>query len=255
MATVTPEALQTDFAAALRAPAGDAAPAAFPAGAARRFRIYRNNARMALIEALAANYPVVRKIVGEPAFGTLAQAYAADRPSRARTLNFYGADFAHFVAGYAPLRDLSYLADVARTERAVLEARHAADAAPLDPAMVAALATARLVAHPAARLVWSDYPVADIWNAHTGDASGNDDLVFTTGAAAALIARPGLTVAVSALDAATAAFADALLRGADLATAHEQAIDVSADFDVMTAFRELLAAGIFHAVADDSAEG
>jgi hypothetical protein len=107
MATVTLEALQADFAAALRAPAGDAAPAAFPAGAVRRFRIYRNNARMALIEALAANYPVARKIAGEPGFDTMAQAYAADRPSSECTLNFYGADFALFAADYAPLRDLS----------------------------------------------------------------------------------------------------------------------------------------------------
>ena len=132
-------ALQADFAAALRDRSPDAVPDGFSDAAARRFRVYRNNARVALIEALAAAYPAVSRLVGEPFFHRMAGVYAAAEPSRERTLNLYGETFADFVAGFAPARELPYLADVARLERAVLEARHAADAPALDPAAATAL--------------------------------------------------------------------------------------------------------------------
>ena len=118
------DALQADFAAKLLDPAPDAAPAGFSDAAARRFRVYRNNVRVALVEALAAAYPAVLSLVGTAFFERMALVYASDRPATERTLNLYGGAFADFIAGFAPARELPYLADVARLERAVLEARH-----------------------------------------------------------------------------------------------------------------------------------
>ena len=111
--------------------------------------------------------------------------------------------FPDFIAGFAPARELPYLADVARLERAVLEARHAADAAALDPAALTALgpglASARLKPHPATRLVRSEYPIADIWRANTGDTPPEGELVVEAGAAGALVLRPALAVSVESL--------------------------------------------------------
>ena len=252
-------ARQADFAANLRDPSPDAVPAGFSDAAARRFRIYRNNVRVALIEALAAAYPAVLRLVGMSFFELMAGAYAADRPARERTLNFYGERYADFIAGFAPARELPYLAKVARLERAVLEARHAADAPALDPAALTALgpglASARLIPHPATRLVRSEYPIADIWRANTGDAPPEGDLVFSAGAAGALVLRPALSVSVEALAPGRCAFADTLLAGGDLAAAHAVAASLEEDFDVMPAFRDLLAAGAFAGVADEPSEG
>ena len=61
-------ASQADFAAALLDPSPDAAPAGSSDLAARRFRVYRNNVRVALTEALAAAYPVTARVVGAPFF-------------------------------------------------------------------------------------------------------------------------------------------------------------------------------------------
>lgn len=246
---------QADFAAALRDPAPDAVPAGFSGAAARRFRIYRNNVRIALIEALAAAYPAVLGLVGMEFFERMAAVYAADRPADARTLNFYGGDFAGFVAGFAPAGELPYLADVARLERAVLESRHAADAPALDPtalsALGAGLATVRFLPHPATRLVRSEYPIADIWHANAGAAPPEGDLVFTAGAAGALVLRPGLSVCVQSLEPGKCAFAGTLLAGGDATAAQAAAAEADEAFDIVPAFRTLLAAGAFAGLAGE----
>ena len=256
---MTLAALQADFAAALRDHAPDAVPAGFSGAAARRFRVYRNNVRVALIEALAAAYPVVQRLVGTPFFERMAGVYVVDHPARARTLNLYGGEFADFLSGFAPARELPYLADVARLERAVLESLHAADAPALDPAALTALgadlATMRLAPHPATRLVRSVYPIADIWHANAGDEEPDADFVFTTGAAAALVVRPDLSVGVEALAPGQCAFAGTLLAGGDPMTAHAEAASIDEDFDVVPAFRVLLAAGAFAGLAGEPREG
>ena len=250
---------QAEFAAALRDPAPDAVPDGFSELAARRFTIYRNNIRVALIEALAAAYPAVERLVGAPFFERMAGVYVADRPSAARNLNLYGGAFPDFVSDFPPARDLPYLGDVARLERAVLESLHAADAPALDPAALTALgadlATARLAPHPATRLVRSVYPIADIWRANAGDEEPDADFVFTTGAAAALVVRPGLSVSVEALAPGQCAFAETLLARGDAMTAHAAAASIDEDFDVIPAFRELLATGAFAGLAGEPREG
>ena len=250
---------QADFASALLDPSPDAAPAGSSDVAARRFRVYRNNVRVVLTEALAAAYPVIVRVVGTPFFERMAHVFIAERPARARTLNFYGDGLADFVAGFPPARELPYLADLARLERAVLEARHAADAPALEPSVLTALgaeiAAARLAPHPATRLVRSAYPIADIWQAHEGDAPMTGDLAFATGAAGALVLRPRLAVSVAPLAPGRCAFVETVLAGGDLTAAHAAATSLDADFDVMTEFRDLLAAGAFAGVAGDRGEG
>ena len=49
-----------------------------------------------------------------------------------RIVNRYGGDFAVFLTGYAPARELVYLADVARLEWAIDQANIAADAPEID---------------------------------------------------------------------------------------------------------------------------
>ena len=106
----------------------------------------------------------------------------------------------------------------------------------------------------------SDYPIADIWHANC-DADGVSDggeRVFEVGAAGALVTRPHLAVTVRALQPAAFTFAETLLGGAGLDTAHESAFAADDAFDVMTVFRDLLSAGAFRdiaAVVDQTKEG
>ena len=107
--------------------------------AALRFAaVYRNNVVRGAIEALRAAYPAVNRLVGADFFASLAAAYWQAHPPVTRSLTLYGAEFAGHIAQWEPAKALAYLPDVARHDRAWLEAHHAAEAPVLTPADIAA---------------------------------------------------------------------------------------------------------------------
>ncbi len=234
------------FAAALIDRAADACPPGLDAVAARRFRVYRNNVHGALIDALGAAYPVTRRLVGDDFFAAMAREFFLGEASRARSLALYGAGFADFIEHFPPTAGLAYLADVARLERAWLEALHAPDLPALDAAALPGdgnrLLTARFEAHPAVRLVGSPHPVVSIWRANREGQAGGEIAALPE---SALVTRPGFEVATRALDPAVAGFADALLAGASVQDAYQATAGRAGDFDVGAAFSRLLEAGAF----------
>lgn len=163
--------VQREFMATLFAPDEPADP---------RVGVYRRNVLANLGGALAATYPVVRRLVGQAFFDEAARRYALAVPSTSGDLNHYGAGFHAFLAGYAPARELGYLPDVARLEWSLHESEQAADASPLDVAALSSVDPGRegdvhLELHPAVRLVASAYPVLAIWEANQPDRDGTPD--------------------------------------------------------------------------------
>ncbi|MBU0726264.1 MAG: putative DNA-binding domain-containing protein [Alphaproteobacteria bacterium] len=161
--------LQRDFATALQT--RQTLPDGYlPAAHQTRFAIYLNNVHHGLAQSLAAAYPVVRRLVGEEFFFAAAGLYVTENLPRSRSLTLYGADFPRFLYRFPPARSLPYLADIARLERAALEALHAPD----DPvasqadlfALGDALSETPLALHPATRLVVSRHPVLAIHDAN-----------------------------------------------------------------------------------------
>lgn len=146
----------------------DAAASAWAAQPA--FAVYRNNALRACVDALAANYPAVRRLVGADWFGAVAAAYARAHPPQDERLLLYGEHFADFVHTAAAAHDLPYLAEVARLDRCWSEAHVAADAPVLRAQALAALAPEALarrvlVPHPAAHWRWCAHaPAGTIWS-------------------------------------------------------------------------------------------
>ena len=239
---------QTGFAAALTASDPGARPNGLDGEAAARFRIYRNNVHHGLGQQLAEAYPVVRRLVGEAFFLATAREYLAGHPPRSRSLALFGEGFPVFLEGFPPAQSVPYLPDVARLERAWLEALHAADATPLAPAELGrlgpALAEASFAAHPAARIVTSGYPIVDMWRANQPEADSGQYRFAAVGQGA-LITRPQAQVEVRELSTSQAAFARRLLSGEDVSTALESASRSDESFDVSAAFRDLLVAGAF----------
>ncbi len=256
MSKLNPQTFQADFAAALTSRDPAARPEALAGEAAKRFPIYRNNYYHGLSQQLAEAYPVVRRLVGDEFFLATAREYLAEHPPRSRSLALFGEEFPRFLKSFPPAASPAYLSDVARMERAWLEAQHAADAAPLAPAALAglgqALAEARFVAHPAAWIVTSDYPIVDLWRANQPEVNPGR-CSFESVAQSALITRPQLRVEVRVLSPAQATFGGSLLVGEDVVSAVERASRTDECFDVTADFRELLVAGAF--AQTDPSEG
>ena len=239
--------MQSQFHAAFSAALTDADPGAVPSGfgtnEARRFAVYRNNVHLGLREALGAAYPVVRRLVGEAFFGALARAFTGQEQKRPASIALYGDGFADFIEQFEPAGSVPYLADVARLERAWLEAYHARDAAPLTAAMLAAHGDAivemPLKAHPAVRLISSEYPVLHIWRANSGRDPEDGQIELRN--QAVLVTRPALDVQLTDVAPAAAPFVSALLAGKPV----DEAYDPASGIDVVAVFQAVVAAGAF----------
>lgn len=243
-----------ELARALLAPDRPVPAGLAPAG---RFAVYRNNVVVGLREALAAAYPAVRSIVGDDFFAAAAGVFVRQEPPRSPVLIHYGEGFPAFLQSFAPARRLPYLADVARLERAWLEAYHAADATPVAVDVLGALAGDRLAAlrvalHPACRRVASPWPVVALWAANTG--RGAHVAVDLDRAETALVLRPAEQVQVHVVDPGLAMLVRALAAGTRLGAAVEAAAAASAAFDPGPALGRLFALGAVSALDDSQPE-
>jgi hypothetical protein len=126
--------------------------------------VYRNNVLYSLTAALAAQFPVVQRLVGNGFFAALARDFICALPPTTPSLTFYGDSLPAFLAQRTDCEPVPYLADVARLELACQYALHAADIPPLQAATLLALPPeqlpdARLPLHDSATLLHSRWPV------------------------------------------------------------------------------------------------
>jgi len=184
--------------------------------------VYRANLRAGRHDALAAAYPVVRRLVGEAFFREMALRYAERWPSRSGDLHGFGEALPRFIERYRRARALPWLADVARLEWARHESLDAAEAPPWDPAALLRVppkrrGALRLALHPSARLVESPHPIVAILEAN---AEGRDGTPRRhAGPDRVLVWRRGLEVRVRRLGRAPWTLARALAGGATLGEA------------------------------------
>jgi hypothetical protein len=217
----------------------------------KRYNVYRNNVTVSLVDAIARTFPATQRIVGEEFFRAMARIHVRLSPPDSPLLFEYGRDFAAFIERFEHARGLPWLADVARIERAWLDAYHAADAAPLASEALAdirpdRLAEAVFVPHPAARIVRSRFPAVTVFAMNRGD--GPVGRVETAEPEDALITRPGLEVFVRRLPPGCAVFIGALLAGRSLADAVSVALEDCEAFDLAGAIAGTIEAGVFTAV-------
>ncbi|BBD41031.1 hypothetical protein Amn_pb00220 (plasmid) [Aminobacter sp. Y103A] len=244
-----------DFASALLHPAR-ATPAVVAgpngSGVERRYNVYRNNVTVSLIDALSAAFPAVLRITGPDFFRAMARSHVRAAPPTSPLLFEYGRGFPAFIDGYEYARQMPWLADVARIERAWLDAYHAADAAPLRPEQLAsvpldALESTRFEAHPATRILRSSFPAVSIFAANRVDRPVG--AIDATGPEIALVTRPALEVVVARIAPGAAAFLDRLVEGAALGAAADAAFAADPDFDLALAIAGMLEAGAFSTIA------
>lgn len=218
--------------------------------APKRFSIYRNNVVVGLMDALKAAYPSIVVIMGEENFDRVARNFILHHPPSSPMMQKYGSGFPAFLENFKPLRNSPFLVDVAKAERAWLDAWHAVDEPALCPEELGAIApdaTMELVFTTlrATTLIESDYPVHTLFNArHSWPAPGID----LGESQALLITRPGLECITTLLDAPGQTFFRQLISGRTLSASLGEALALDEEFDPANAIALMLQTGAFAAL-------
>ena len=195
----------------------------------RGMQAYQANAGASAERALAASFPTVQALVGEESFAALARAFWQTQPPVRGDLACFGEGLPAFIADSEQLADVPYLPDVAQLDWLLALAERAADEeadlstlnllAEVEPSQLG------LALKPGTAVLPSAYPIVSLWLAHQpGDDAAshraNARVALAAGSGEqALIARAGWRGLVVAVDAATAAWTQSLLRGDTLADA------------------------------------
>lgn len=234
---------QREFSGALFA--GGAPP--FLVGQETGFRVYRNNVLHNLGEALAAVYPVVRRVVGAEYFAGAARRFALHAPSTSGDIHDYGEGYAEFLRELPGAAELLYLPDLARLEWALHRVFHAADRPALNPARIRAALEAddgaiALGLNPACRALAARYPVQRIWHAHQGPGDP-PPLEIAPEVTFLLVARRGDETFIEPLSTPEFAVLHALARGEALDYALGDAAGLDPDADLQALLVRRLADG------------
>jgi hypothetical protein len=226
-------------------------------GVVKRYNVYRNNVTVSLIDALAAIYPAVQRITGVEFFRAMARFHIRATPPVSPLLFEYGRDFPGFIEQYEYAKAMPWLADVARIERAWLDAYHAADLPVLpmrvfegiDPTQLGEL---RFTPHPAARVVRSAYAAVAIFAMNRRDGPDEPlELLEPLDAGTsedALVTRPEHDVIVSRLPDGGAVFLNALIAGEPLGAAVAAAFDAAPSFDLPSSLNGMITSGVLSAI-------
>lgn len=210
----------------------------------RRFAVYRNNVAVGLTTALATRFPVIRRLLGDAFFTPLARLFAETHRPSSPVLAEWGEAFPAFLDRFPPLSTYPYLGDVARIEHARGLAFHAADAAPVEAALLRAAdpARIRLGLHPSVRLLSLAHPAVSIW---ARNQPGGEGLPLASGPETALVLRDAaFRVPVRAVAAGDAALLRAILGGASLSAAAAAGHRAQAGHDPQPLLILLMQAGV-----------
>jgi hypothetical protein len=225
---------------------------------AQRLEIYRRNVAENLHGALAATYPVVRRLVGRAFFREAARRFARASPSASGDLNGFGEEFAPFLRGDAHARSLPYLADVARLEWACHECYRAPEVEPFDFAALARVAPQRhgeirFAVHPSVRLLESPYPIEALWEANQPDRDGSPGR--DVGPDRLLVHREDHHVRVRRVERAEWLFLTRIAGGATLASACEGFSEIESESLLGATLARHVGEGVFSGFALATGEG
>ncbi|MBK9521594.1 MAG: putative DNA-binding domain-containing protein [Rhodocyclaceae bacterium] len=134
-----------------------------------------NAYRARLAEALKDNYPVLHLALGDELFDQVAAAYLEQRPSRHRSIRWFGNDLREFLDQNPDLLPHPALADLASMDWALRDAFDAADADVCCAEDLAAIAPEdwpqmTFVLHPSIKLLDLNWRIGPIWHELNEDA-------------------------------------------------------------------------------------
>jgi len=219
-----------------------------PARTHAALTIYRNTVTKGLIDALAANYPTVLKLVGNEWFESAAVTFTRMHESDTPVLAEYGRHFPSFLAEFPPAFDLPYLSDAARIDQLWMESYFAADATALPASYLQGLSgdqlmNTRLQLHPATRLVAVRHSAASVWLHNQHDQP--QELTIKNDDEDVLITRNASGVIVTTLCMIEYRFLSEIKQGETLGKAAMTALGINPEFPLATTLAKMIGVGCF----------
>ena len=195
--------------------------------------IYRNNILSNLIQTLQDIYKMIAILVGEEFFRDTAKKYIHQYPSLSGNLHDYGEYFSDFLAEYAPVNHLPYLAEVAAFEWASHMLHFASDASSLDIKLLESVTPDQVhqlhfTLHPASSLIRFHYPILRIIDLCKGEI--DEDINIDEGGINLLLIRRELEMMLVPLSHAEFTFLCALNNNETLGKAMDETILSYPDF-------------------------
>lgn len=192
-----------------------------------RVEIYREQFWLRHTASLLEDFPGVSGILGQADWERLAESYLTQYPCRSFNLRDLGQRFSEHIdqQDWLPHRELCH--DMARLEWSYIEMFDAADVPPLDGDTLGALSDeawqqARMVFHPALRLLQVRYPVGGLRKALRDKSNSAPVAIPAPEAQQLLLYRAAdLTLQCKAMPLVGFRLLERLLRGESLATACE----------------------------------
>ncbi len=200
---------------------------------ANHLSIYRNTISSSLIETMKTTYPLTLALLGDDFFVMTAKEYMRQYPSRSGNLYDYGEYFSDFLAGYQPVHDLIYLAEVAEFEWA----SHVIYLAPNHPPFATQSLShfepeqqehLRFLLHPACWMRKFHFPILQIVD--LCKLNQKESINLHGGGVNLLIIRRELDLSLVALETADFLFLQALNLNSTLSEALEAAMQVDPEY-------------------------
>ncbi len=214
-------------------------------GVQERLNICRNNTFITLRQALAQNFPVLCRLVGQQFFDHMAGKYIQKSPPTTPLLMTYGVKMPEFLEDFGAVDSLPYLADVARLEHLWNRSFNGPDTAgfdletlnKVDPEKFEGIIFKLL---PNMQLMSSIYPVLDIWFANQAEEGASININLDRGPCHLAIFRKVQEVEIMPLDPASHIFFELLSAGKTLGFATEQITEKYPAFNLQEALQNIL---------------
>lgn len=203
-----------------------------------RLESYRQNLFSIWNQSLKNIYPVLFQLVGEHYFQFLSIEYGKNYPSQSGNLNEFGQYFSDFIQSQEELNGYVYFSDIALLEWNVHQAYYAKDVEALTSQKFFSeaaqyLQQATLSLKPSIQFLISKWAVAQIWQAHQSENISELTCELDAGSIA-LVIRRNWVVEVHNIELSSYLALQELVNGHTLEHALNKALEVDANFDVVS---------------------
>ncbi|WP_163834511.1 HvfC/BufC N-terminal domain-containing protein [Spartinivicinus ruber] len=219
-----------------------------------KLAIYQQNHFANITQVLQSTYRVLNQIMGEGRFKSIAHGYIKQYPPIEANINRYGEAFSLFLTEHPLLQEYPYLAEVAKLEWATHTAFLSPETETLDIAVLGALADESVVdlmirLAPSVKLIDSEYPVLDIWQANQPGVDHSVDNKINKSETYLLIMREKDKFSIQPLTKAEYSFLNAVNAGNFFNNSIQAALDEDEHFNIGEILQQYILQGIFSEIA------